>query len=166
MFATEKQIAALLYKIARAKLDPKKPEISKLVQKLAWHLIKASNGMTQPVFVTLHQDTGDFTPDEISEIAHLAGELGGEYYGLHLGALLALTGSDFRLTIHYGAYNSDGEWSNDGQIPDQDGSGKAPMRCTFWLGPDWYAQNKATEVPVTRATLEAIDLTKDGLHKH
>jgi hypothetical protein len=167
MTVTEKQIAALCYLVARARLDPNKPDISKLVRQLVWRLIAASESLTKTVFITLHQETGDFTPDEINQIAWTAGALNSENSTTYLSALLALTGTEFRFNLHYGAFMPEGEFNSDGQFAHQDGHHDAPMRYTFWFGSVPSLETPGTdrvEVRVTRAELEAIDTTKDGLY--
>lgn len=166
MSVTEKQIAALRYLVARARLSPEKQVASKLVRQLVWRLIEASEGLTKMVFITLHEATGDFTPEEINEIAWIAGALNSENSTTYLGALLMLMGTDLHFSLHYGAHDAEGKFSTDGQFPHQDGHHNAPMRYTFWLEPehDMRPETGGVEVRVTRAELEAIDTTQDGLY--
>jgi hypothetical protein len=164
MTVTKKQIAALYYLVARARLDPNKPAISKLVRQLVWRLIAASEGLTETVFITLHQETGDFTPEEINEIAWTAGALNSENSSTYLSALLTLMGTNIHFNHHYGAYDAEGKFNTDGQFPHKDGHDDAPMRYTFWLEPEIRQETGGVEVRVTRAELEKIDITQDGLY--
>lgn len=163
---TEKQIAALRYLVAKARLhlSPKNPAISVVVSQLVWRLIQASEGLTKPVFITLNEATGDFTREEVHEIGWVAGSLTSGNSTTHLAELLTLMGSDFRFNLHYGAHDADGKFNTDGQFAHQDGHHDARMRYTFWLAPGTSRGTNGTEVRVTRAELEAIDLTQDGLY--
>lgn len=169
MTVTEKQISALRYLVARARLDPNKQAISTLVRQLVWHLITASEGLTKTVFITLHQETGDFTPDEINQIAWTAGALNSENSSTYLGALLKLMGTEVHFNLHYGAFTPEGVFNSDGQFAHQDGHHDAPMRYTFWLGSVPSLETPGpdrVEVRVTRTELEAIDIMQDGLYSY
>lgn len=158
-------MAALRYLVGKARLNPEKPDAAVLVKKLVWHLLKASENMTRSVAVTLHEESGDFTVQEIHDVAWTAGGLNSSNGTAHMDALRVLMDTDFRFSLHYGAYAEDGTFKTTGQFPHQDGLVNAPVRYTFWYGPDEYGHGGDVHViPVTRSELESIDLKKDGLY--
>lgn len=163
---TDRQIAALKYLISATK------DGNPTVKQIMYFLIDQSEGLTKEVCVTLTQNREGFTADEINHDAHKMSGLGSCNCNTHIHQIMIAMGTEFGFSVHYGGHGEDGKFDTSGMFP---GAPKhmvmdekltildAPMRYTYWLAKGFYSRT-AKVIPVTRAELEAIDLSKPGLY--
>lgn len=163
---TKRQIAALKYLISAAK------DGNPRVKQIMYFLIDRSERLTKEVCVTLTQDCEGFTGNEIDRDARKMSSLASRNCSTHIDQIMIALGTKFRFCVHYGNFGNDGKFDTSGMFP---GMSKnlvldekltilnAPMRYTYWLASDYYSKTAKT-IPVTRAELDAIDISKPGLY--
>lgn len=166
---TTQQVAALKYLIFKA--EPQAGSVGDLTKRILAFLIDQSDGLTKDVCVTLWDGRDGFTGAEIGHAALFEGRFHSCNCTTHLNVLMVLSGAeDVRFDCHYGHPNN-GEFDTLGQFPGFDPAQTggvvhpkdAPIRYTFWLSKGFYSRT-ATQIPVTREMLNAIDLAKPGLY--
>lgn len=165
---TERQIHALKYLISNAR------DGSSMVKQILWFLIDQSKSLTEEVCVTLTQDCGGFERQEIHRDALTMSSLTSSNCTTHIDQILIAMGTEFCFSVHYGNFDEDGKFNPSGMfsgIPRSMVSDEsltvvnAPMRYTYWLAKKGYS-GTARVIPVSRAELVAIDLSKPGLYPH
>ena len=155
----KKRVKALKYLIRMSQ------DGDELMKQIMFILIDASELLTKGVYITLHPGA-EFDGETINGHAHAAGEFTSSNRSMHLDQIMIAMGTDFRFSLHYGHYEN-GMYSTAGQAPGFGHGPKGmPIRYTFWLAPGNYGHGPVPpeEVCVTRAQIEAVDITQDGLY--
>ncbi len=143
---TKKQLIALQYVIAAA------PDGNKFAKQLHFFLLAQSAGLTKEVCITL-QEGDEWPKAELRKEAHGIDSMWSSTASTHLPEIMAAMGTRFIYSLHYGHYGENGEFDTKGQLAEC----KAPLRYTFWLAHECYA-DAATKLTATRKELEAIDV--------
>jgi len=151
---TQKQVSALKYLVTQAK-GPR--ESLELAKKILWFLLEESKGGTKEVCVVLFEDVHG-TRDEVAQAAYRVGGFHSANMDVHLDQICIAANTEFRFSLHYGEQSSEGFDSSD-----QFGEEEVPLRYTFWFAKGNYSK-VAKVIEVTRAELDAIDLSRPNLY--
>lgn len=156
---TDKQIAALKYMIFISK------DGREMAKKILFCLINKSERLTKDVYFTLTQKEDWLNREEVDRNARSVGAMQSVNCSTHLNEIMEVLGADLRFSVHYGHFSSVGSFNTEGMFPSarEGDRADAPMRYTFWLARKLYSRS-ATEVAVSRAELDAIDLKEHGLY--
>jgi hypothetical protein len=161
----KKRIAGLKYLI-RVSQDG-----NEFLKKLMFFLIEKSELLTKAVYITFHPSE-EFDGKDIHRQACAESSFHSSNRPTHLNELMALLGTDFRFSVHYGHYQ-DGRFDTVGMFAGFPGRHEfdpknMPTRYTFWLGPQYYGHGPIPpeEIKASRAEVEAVDITRDGLYDH
>lgn len=164
------QIAALKYLIFKS------PNAGEMLKKLLALLIDRSENLQKEVCVTLVENEHGFTAEEIGVMARDMNGLHSCNGQTHLNECMALSGSGFTFSVHYGDFDASREpkdrLNNDGQFEGFPTSqvvnprtliAGTPLRYTFWLARENYSDS-AESVTLVRYEIDEIDLKKPGLY--
>jgi hypothetical protein len=146
-----KQIAALKY------LIEKNRSVTPLGKQIVWFLFDQSQRLKKQVHLTI-TESDEWPRQLIHETALSVDTLNSSNSTTHFGAVMAALSTKFKLSIHFGHF--------DGKKFDTSGQffgGQTVMRYTFWFAKEYYSRHSEA-VSVSRAELEAIDLSKPGLY--
>ncbi len=172
MVTQKQKIAALKYLISRSKDENRAFEIGKRV---LFFLLDSSQGLTQPVSVTLTEKENGYEPKSVDDAAHSLGAMLGSSGTTHLDEIMHLSGSGLYFSFIYGHYDENGKFSSEGIFGEkptnapghENDQGGLPVRYTFWLAEKSVADScgpgKLLPTP-TFAELMAINLRITGLY--
>lgn len=136
---TPKQIAALKYLVSKSLNG------TDLMKRIIFLMIDSSKGLSVPVSITIMEIINGYSRREIQAAILSLEAMNSCNENTHLNEMLALAGSDFLFTVHYGHYEGD-KFDSEGMfhgcdIPGYKNERDRPLRYTIWFAKGHYGQS-------------------------